>query len=122
MQKKILIVEDEPRLVEVLSDQLKDAGFSVLIARDGEQGLAAALEHKPDLVLLDLLLPKVEGITMLKQLRSRENGKNTPVMILTNLSDTKNVNEALKYGAYNFLVKANWDVDSIVEEIKTRLA
>jgi DNA-binding response OmpR family regulator len=120
--KKILIVEDEARLAEVLSDMLGDQGYTITVARDGEQGLAAALEQKPDLILLDILLPKKEGLDMLAQLREHADGAHTKVMVLSNLSDTASVNKAMQHGAFDFYVKSNWDIDALVEEIKAKLA
>jgi DNA-binding response OmpR family regulator len=119
--KKILIIEDDFDLAAVLRDALTDAGFIVVIARDGEEGLRVALDQQPDMILLDVLLPKKEGLALLKELRDDARGKSIPVTVLTNYSGTEHVNRALAYGARNFLVKASWDIDSLVEEVKTAL-
>lgn len=95
--KKILIVEDELILLEVLVDNLKDEGFNVLEARDGEEGLEVALKEKPDLILLDIMMPKMNGMTMLKKLRDDRWGSKVPVMVLTNVGDSKNVMDALEF-------------------------
>lgn len=121
MPKKVLIVEDEARLAEILADALKDIGLEVIVARDGEQGLNAALEKHPNLILLDLLLPKKEGLTVLKELRAHETGAKTPVIVLTNLNDVENINKALESGVSSFLVKSNWDIDSLLQEIKAAI-
>lgn len=120
--KKILIVEDEAPLSNVLSERLSNEGFTVFVAADGEQGLAMALDHKPDLVLLDILLPKMGGLSMLKELRTHEEGKTIPVMMLTNLNDTEDVNEALAAGAYDYLVKSDWNIADLVDNIRNKLA
>lgn len=121
MSKLILIVEDEAQLAEILSDALKKANLKTIIAKDGEQGLKLALNKSPDLILLDLMLPKKSGIEVLKSLRHQEKGKSIPVIVLTNLTDPATINEALQNGVANFLVKSNWDIDALVIEIKSAL-
>lgn len=118
---KILIVEDEPALIGVLSDKLSKEGFNILKAIDGEIGLKLALEEKPDLILLDIIMPKMDGITMLKKLREQEIGKNMPVIILTNLSDSEKNAEMTERGVLDFLIKTNWKLDDVVKKIKQRL-
>lgn len=120
-QHKILVVEDEEVLLGVLKDRLKNEGFDVITARDGEQGLKMALEHKPDLILLDILMPKMGGITMLKNLRATPAGKDTHVIILTNVSDSKLVHEALTYGVRDFLVKSDWVLSDLVTAIRKQI-
>jgi len=120
-QHKILVVEDEEVLLGVLKDRLKNEGFDVLTARDGEQGLKMALEHQPDLILLDILMPKMGGITMLKNLRATPAGKDTHVIILTNVSDSKLVHEALTYGVRDFLVKSDWVLSDLVAAIRKQI-
>lgn len=121
MSKLILIIEDEAQLAEILSDALKKANLKTIIAKDGEQGLKLALNKSPDLILLDLMLPKKSGIEVLKSLRHQEKGKSIPVIVLTNLTDPATINEALQNGVANFLVKSNWDIDALVIEIKSAL-
>ncbi|MGI0134404.1 MAG: response regulator [Candidatus Micrarchaeaceae archaeon] len=120
-QNKILVVEDEEVLLGVLKDRLKNEGFDVITARDGEQGLKAALEQKPDLILLDILMPKMGGLTMLKNLRTTPAGKDTHVIILTNVSDSKLVHEALTYGVRDFLVKSDWVLSDLVAAIRKQI-
>lgn len=120
-QHKILVVEDEEVLLGVLKDRLKNEGFDVITARDGEQGLKMALEHQPDLILLDILMPKMGGITMLKNLRATPAGKDTHVIILTNVSDSKLVHEALTYGVRDFLVKSDWVLSDLVTAIRKQI-
>lgn len=118
----VLIVEDETALATVLGDKLTAEGFRVLQAADGEQGLEMAVSEKPDLILLDVILPKLNGIDMLKKLRTEPAGKKIPVMMLTNLSDSKNLGEALANGAYDFLVKSDWNIDDLVQNVRAKLA
>jgi DNA-binding response OmpR family regulator len=121
MKHKILIIEDEEALSMVLKDRFEDEDFEVVLANDGEKALATALDEKPDIILLDIVMPKLDGLSMLKELRNHEAGKTVPVMVLTNLSDTESVKEALAHGAYDILVKADWSVNDIIKSVKERL-
>lgn len=96
-------------------------GFSVLEAVDGETGLAVAEKERPDIILLDVILPKIHGLAVLSRLRESEWGKNIPVIILTNLSDSASVAEALAGGVYEFLVKKDWTLDEIVSKVREKL-
>ena len=119
--KLILIVEDEPPLSEILKDHFENEGFRIIVAKDGEEGLGLALSKKPDMILLDINLPKLNGLDMLKQLRTYEAGKSIPAIALTNLNDTKEVNEALASGVSDFLVKADWSIADVVDSVRRKL-
>ena len=126
--KKILVieeVEDDASLRNVLHDKFTNEGFRVLEARDGEEGLATALREKPDIILLDIILPKMDGITMMKKLReSSEWGKHVPIILLTNLSaDEEKINQAIVENepAY-YLVKSNWSMEELIEKVRERLS
>lgn len=119
---RILIVEDEKPLANMLADKLQAEGFTTQVAFDGQAGLAMALDWQPDLILLDLIMPKIDGMTMLRKLRQNEKGKGIHVILLTNLSDTSKVYEAVSLGVNDYLVKTNWDLDEIIKEIKNKLA
>lgn len=121
LHKKILIVEDEEPLSSVLKDRLSNEGFTVVVAGNGEEGLDLTLSEKPDLILLDILLPKKGGLTMLKQLRARNETGNLPVVMLTNLSDAGSINEAMELGVNDFLVKADTQISDIVDLIRSKL-
>lgn len=121
MAKKILVVEDELALSQVLSDRFTEEGFEVQTAADGEEGLQKATEWKPDLVLLDIVMPKMDGMTMLHKLRATPVGKTMPVILLTNLSDTEDVYDAMANGVYDFLVKSHWDLEDLIHEVQTKL-
>ena len=118
--KILLITEDEPALRYVLRDKLSNIGFKVFEAADGEEGLAVALKERPDLILLDLLMPKMEGISMLKKLREDEWGKKVKVLVLTNLEDTNKISEAIEHGAEEYLVKSDWTIESIVSKVREK--
>jgi DNA-binding response OmpR family regulator len=119
--KKLLIVEDELTLSQVLSDKFLQEGFDVKTAGDGQEGLDAAIAWRPDLILLDIVMPIMDGMTMLHKLRAAPEGKDIPVILLTNLSDTENVYDAMENGVYDFLIKSHWDIDQLVHEVQLRL-
>ncbi|MBI3671627.1 response regulator [Candidatus Azambacteria bacterium] len=119
--KKVLIVEDEQALVRAIQEKLKKEGISVLTAKDGETGLETALLEHPDLILLDIIMPKMNGIEMLRELKEDAWGKSAKVIILSNLSDGEMVSEAFKMGIYDFLVKSDWSLDDVVDKVKQKL-
>ena len=118
---KILLIEDEEALQKSLSKALEDEGFNVVGAYDGKTGLGLALKEKPDLILLDLILPQMDGFEVLRELKKSPETKNISVMILTNLEQTQNVEKTIEFGPLNYLVKANYNLDEIVEKIKESL-
>ena len=120
----ILIVEDEETLVKILEEKLVIENFKVISASDGEEGLNLALDKHPDLILLDILMPKVDGLAMLKKLREDSWGAEVQVIILTNISDPAKVSEGMSVGPegnYEYLIKSNWSLDQIVARIKQKL-
>jgi CheY-like chemotaxis protein len=119
--KKILIVEDEAMLADVMRDEFVNAGFDVSVARDGQEGLAMAQSVHPDLMLVDVLMPKMDGITMLKNLRTNPEFAKIPASVLTNLNDSQTIQDALESGAYDFLVKSNWNPKDMVKYVKEKL-
>lgn len=118
--KKILITEDEEVIQKAISDALSNQEFSTLIAKDGEEGLGIALKEHPDLILLDILMPKMDGMIMLQKLRLDEWGKTVPVIILTNVSPNTNsvINSVLQNEPAYYLVKSDVKLEGIVEKIK----
>jgi len=118
---KILIVEDEEILLTALSEELKGQGFNVLGAHDGVEGVEMAIAEKPDLILLDLVMPRLDGIGALTQMKENADIKDIPVVILTNLSDYDKVSDALSLGAMDYLVKANYRLEELVNKIKSVL-
>lgn len=121
MNKKILIIEDEPSLQQVLKISLAEEGFNVLAAGDGREGLKLALNEKPDLILLDLILPVMDGFAVLNELHKTGTIKNTKVIILTNIGYHGNVGEIVKKGVSDYLVKADWEIGELVEKVKNSL-
>jgi len=114
----ILVIEDEPTLQKTLQEILTQEGFIVLSASDGELGLELALKHKPDLILLDLILPKKDGFEVLKELKADEITREIPIVILTNLEGSIDVQRALELGATTYLVKANYELEDVIEKVK----
>ena len=119
--KKILIVEDEQPLAKALASGLDGKEFEVLIAGDGEEGLRTALEQKPNLILLDLFMPKMDGISMLKKLREDEWGKKVKVIILTNLEDRDKLAAAVENRVYDYMIKTNWNISDVLKKIRIEL-
>ena len=119
--KKILVIDDELPVRAVLEDKLKNEGFIVYLAEDGLKGLEMAEREHPDLILLDLLMPQLDGISMLKSLRKFPWAANLPVIILTNSTSGVKVGEAVESEAYDYLVKSDWKLEDVVKKIKERL-
>lgn len=122
LNKKVLIVEDEAPLRNAVSDILSFEGFDVFQAKNGQEGLDTALKEHPDMILLDLMMPIMDGLTMLEKLREdQEYGKNAAVILLTNINDPEKVAMATEAGSYDFLVKSDWNIEDVVKKIKGRL-
>jgi len=119
--KTILIVEDEPGLLNVLTDKLSACGLSVLKAENGEEGLSLALKYRPDLILLDIVMPKMDGLTMMRRLRESVWGSSASIIVLTNLADNEKVAEAMKNKVYDYLIKTDWTLVDLVKKIKKKL-
>jgi len=119
--KKILFIEDESALQKTFGDILKNKGYGVLKALDGESGLRSAQGERPDLILLDLILPKMDGFEVLKELKENEETKSIPVIILTNLEETEDIQKALELGATTYLVKSSYTLEEVVNKIEKAL-
>lgn len=118
----ILIVEDEIDLRQLLKKKLSNEGFNILEADNGEMGLQTALSQHPDIILLDIIMPIMDGLSMLKELRQNEWGKGVTVIILSNLSEAEKVDAGMQKNVYDYLVKSDWEPDDIVNLIKEKLA
>lgn len=119
--KKILFIEDEPTLQKTVGEVLSQEGFLILEALNGEIGLATAKSEKPDLILLDLILPKKDGFEVIEELKKDPETAHIKIIVLTNLESSKDVERALALGATNYLVKANYELDEVVEKVKKLL-
>ena len=119
---KILIIEDEQSLLTALKDNFSAAGFGyVLEAEDGEKGLQIAQHEKPDLILLDIFVPKIDGIALLKMLKKEPRTEKIPVLILTNLEDDAKQAEVIENGAVAYLVKIEHTLEDVIEKVKAIL-
>lgn len=120
---KVLVVEDEEILLTALKEELTTGGgYQVEGAGDGVEGLEKVKSFHPDLILLDLLMPKMDGMEMLQKLKNDSETRDIPVVILTNLSDYEQISEALSLGARDYLVKANYKLEDLLEKVKTVLS
>lgn len=117
----ILVIEDNVTLLDLLKERLGQEGWKVETAVDGIEGFNHAVKVKPTLILLDLLLPKKDGVTVLKELRARADTKEIPVVVLTNLSDGETVANVLSSGGMDFLIKTDYTLDQVVDRIRKRL-
>ena len=121
-KKSVLIVEDDAALRKVLIDKLTSEGFDVFGAVNGEEGLKVAEEKQPSLVLLDIFMPIMDGVTMLSKLRgSNAWGKHVIVLILTNSIDAQTIAKVSGLGAADFMIKSEWSLDALVSRIRERL-
>jgi len=118
---KILIIEDEPILRKRLVEEFNRVGFVVSEAKDGEEGLTLALKEHPKVILLDIILPKMHGLNVLKKIREDEWGKTASIIFLTNLSDGELVAKAMESEVYDFLIKKDWSLQDIVNQVRKKL-
>ncbi len=116
--KKILFIEDEPTLQKTIGEVLKQEGYEVTSALDGESGLRMAQSQKPDLILLDLVLPRMHGFEVLKGLKGDKETQNIPIIVLTNLEEMTDIDKAIELGATTYLVKAQYSLEEVVDKIK----
>ncbi|OGH58933.1 MAG: hypothetical protein A2725_04265 [Candidatus Magasanikbacteria bacterium RIFCSPHIGHO2_01_FULL_33_34] len=121
MKEKILIVEDEKTLRNAIKIKLDKIGYKVLEAKNGREGLEIALKEKPDLILLDIVMPIMDGMKMLKRLRKNKGSEHILVIVLTNISDAEKIEESLGSGVCDYLIKSDWKLDELVQKIKERI-
>ena len=121
MTKKILIVEDDKFLRELIARKLTDEGFEIVEAVDGEDGIKKIKETKPDLVLLDLILPNIDGFEVLSRVKGDVSLASIPIIILSNLGQKEEVEKGLELGAADYLIKAHFTPGEIIEKIKNIL-
>lgn len=120
-KKKILIVEDDTFILEMYATKLLNFGYDVLTATDGDEALKIVKDKKPDFILLDLVLPSVDGFDVLKAVRKNPKSKPIPVILLTNLGERKDVEKGLKLGADDYLIKAHFTPSEVIEKIQSLL-
>lgn len=120
-EKKILIIEDEPMFVAPFKAMLEKEGYSILCVSDGREGFPSAVKNNPDLIVLDLILPWVNGFNILEKLKSSEETKKIPVLVLSNLSGSEDYKKCLDLGAEDFLVKTRLSIKEVIDKIKKTL-
>ena len=121
MSKKILIVEDEHILRSLLAGKLREEDFEVIEAIDAKEGLEKLKEEKIDLVLLDLVLPGIDGYEFLKRVKRDQELEDIPIMVLSNLGQQEEIKKALDLGARDYLIKSNFSLEEITEKVKNIL-
>jgi len=121
MPKKILIIEDEEILMNLLQRKLIQEGYDVSVARDGDEGLKSMKEGSPDLILLDILMPRVGGIEVMEEMQKDEDLKNIPVVIISNSGQPVEIDKAQKLGAKDWLIKTEFDPQEVVEKVKKQI-
>ncbi len=116
--KSILLIEDDPFLIDIYTTKLKESGFGVAVVTDGEQAIIKVKELKPDLVILDIVLPEVDGWEILRKIKSELKLEDLKVIILSNLGQKEEVEKGINLGAVKYLIKAHYTPSQVVEEIK----
>lgn len=118
MAKKILIIEDDKFLRDLIVQKLVKDGYEVAEAIDGEKGLVSAKEEKPDLILLDLILPGIDGFEVLSSVKGDPATSSIPVIVLSNLGQSEDVERSLRLGAKSYMIKAHFTPAEIITKIK----
>jgi CheY-like chemotaxis protein len=119
--KNILIVEDEKAIAHALEQKFLERGYRVCVATNGEEGLICAQRENPDLILVDMMMPVMDGPTMLERLREQEWGKEIPAIALSNLNEPENISRCMECGVYDYLVKSDWRLEDIVAKVFDRI-
>jgi len=117
-RKKVLVVDDEAPIREIYQKEFSSQGFNTVTAADGEEGLLKAGEESPNLILLDVMLPKMSGIDVLKALKKNPLTKDIPVLLLTNLGEEAIIKEGFSLGADGYLLKVSYTPAQVVEECR----
>lgn len=120
-QNTILIVEDEAAVRKALRERLQREGYTILEARNGQEGLTLAQGEHPDLILLDIVMPVLDGISMIEKLRRDHWGKEARVIVLSNLTDADMENRAHAAGIPDYLIKSDWTLEDVVHKVKSML-
>lgn len=121
MAKKILIIEDDKFLRELIGQKLLKEGYDIVEAVDGEKGIKSIKDEKPDLILLDLILPGMDGFEVLTKIKEDAGVAQIPVIILSNLGQKDDIEKGLKMGAVDYLIKAHFTPGEIIDKIKVVL-
>jgi len=118
MNKKILLIEDDPIIIRMYKIQLKKSGYEVAVAGTGKEGLEKSSSEKPDLIVLDLVLPEMDGFKVLEKIKNNPQTKHIPVVVLSNLGKEANIQRGVDLGASAYLIKAQLKPSQVLEKIK----
>lgn len=118
-KKKVLIVEDDNFVAEVYLAKLSEMGYETVLAQNGEEGLAELKKGKIDLILLDILMPIMNGIEMLEQMKKNEEWKSIPVILLTNIGEKESIQKVREMGVKNYLIKSHFTPAEVIEKIES---
>lgn len=121
MKKKVLIIENEKPLLSVITDRFVKEGFEVISAANGKDGLDSALKNHPDVILLDIVIPVIDGATLLGELRKDSWGKDAQVVLLTNLTNAEKKMKAYQKGIFEYLMKCDIAIDELVDQVKKKI-
>lgn len=116
--KKMLLVEDDPLLIDIYTTKFKERGFDIVVVDQGKNVLEAIREEKPDIVMLDIVLPHQDGWSILSKIKEDKDLKSTKVVVLSNLGQKEEVEKGLKLGAAQYLIKAHYTPSQVVQEIE----
>jgi len=119
--KKILLVEDDPFLIDIYATKLKLEGFDLITAKDGEEALEKLKKNKPVLIILDIVLPNMDGWQVLKQIKNIQGAEKIKILVLSNLGQKEEVEKGLELGADKYLIKSNFTPSNVVKELKELL-
>lgn len=118
---KVLLVEDDKMIIDMYTLKFTQEGYDVMQAENGKDGLDMAMKSNPDIVLLDIILPQMDGFTVLKNLKANASTQKIPVVLLTNLGQDGDVKKGLELGAVDYLIKANFTPSQVVDKVKSLL-
>ena len=122
MSSKILIVEDEQTLANVVKEEFKEKGYEIKIARDGDEALTLARNFQPNIMLLDLVLPKKGGLDVLAELKADESLKAIPVIVLSNFAEDDSIKKAIALGAEDYFVKTQHSIYEVIEKVQKHMS
>jgi len=117
-KKKVLIAEDEQTLLKTIEFTLKDKGYETIVATDGEEAFDLIKKHKPDVVLLDILMPRKSGLDVLKEMKADSELSDIVVLLLTNLSDEESISQGVTLGARGYFIKSDMTLEEVAEKVE----
>jgi len=117
MKKKILLIEDEKIMIDLLQRKLTQKGYEISVARDGEEGLKVMREVRPDLVLLDIIMPKMGGFEVMEEMGKNKELKKIPVIVVSNSGQPVELDKAQKLGAKDWLIKTEFDPQEVIDKV-----